>query len=189
VERAILVRHAESERNAAGTIGGDPALSAAGREQARRLARRLPPVELAVTSGFRRAVETADLSAPGVPRLELVELGEIDFGLYEGGTIEPYREWAWTAGPEEPCPGGGESRAAAVGRYARAWRTVLARPETTVLVVAHGLTVRYVLDALDGRDPAQRADGVPWAEPFPVAAADLERAAERLEGWLEAPTW
>jgi broad specificity phosphatase PhoE len=189
VERAILVRHAESERNAAGTIGGDPPLSAAGREQARRLAERLPPVELAVTSAFRRAVETAELAAPGVPRLELAELGEIDFGSYEGGTIEPYREWAWSAGPEEPCPGGGESRTAAVGRYTRGWRTVLARPETTLLVVAHGLTVRYVLDAIDGRNPAQRADGVPWAEPFPLVAAELERAAEWLETWLEDPRW
>jgi broad specificity phosphatase PhoE len=189
MERAILVRHAESERNAAGTIGGDPELSPVGREQARRLAERLPKVDLAVTSGLRRAVETAALAAPGAPRLDLRELGEIDFGSYEGGTIEPYREWAWSAGPEEPCPGGGESRAAAVRRYVRGWRTVLGRPEATVLVVAHGLTVRYVLDALDGRDPAQRANGVPWAEPFPVAAGELERAADRLEAWLEAPRW
>jgi broad specificity phosphatase PhoE len=189
MQRAILVRHAESERNAAGRIGGDPGLSAAGRDQARRLAERLPTVELAVTTGLRRAVETAELAFPGAPRLELPELGEIHFGSYEGGTIEPYREWAWAAGPEEPCPGGGESRADAVRRYVRGWRMVLARPELTVLVVAHGLTVRYVLDAIDGRDPAQRADGVPWAEPFPLAAAELERAVDRLEAWLEEPRW
>src|ERR671930_336944 len=101
MKRAILVRHAESERNAAGTIGGDPGLSAAGREQARRPAGRAPPGDLPVTSRPGRAVETAELASPGAPRLELRELGEIDFGSYEGGRIEPYREWAWAAGPDE----------------------------------------------------------------------------------------
>src|SRR5437879_2259272 len=109
MERAILVRHAESEHNAAGTIGGDPQLTETGRAQARALGERLPPLDLAVTSGLRRAVETAELAAPDAPRLSLQELGEIHFGRYEGGSIEAYREWAWAAGPEEPCPGGGES--------------------------------------------------------------------------------
>jgi broad specificity phosphatase PhoE len=189
MERAILVRHAESETNAAGTIGGDPPLTEAGRGQARALAARLPAIDLAATSGLRRAVETAELAAPDAPRLVVAELGEIRFGRYEGGTIDAYREWAWAAGPEEACPGDGESRLAAVGRYVRGWRTLLARPEPTVLVVAHGLVVRYVLDALAGKGPVQRADGVPSAEPFRVEAAELERAVDRLDAWTEAPRW
>jgi broad specificity phosphatase PhoE len=189
VERVILVRHAESERNAAGTIGGDPPLSERGRAQARALGDRLPNVDLAVTSGRRRAVETAELAAPAAPLLTLPELGEIDFGRYEGGAIEPYLAWAWSAGPDEPCPGGGESRVDAVRRYVDGWRAVLARTETTALVVAHGLTVRYVLDALEGGTPAARADGVSWAEPFPVEAEPLERAVDVLERWLEEPRW
>jgi probable phosphoglycerate mutase len=189
VERAILVRHAESARNAAGTIGGDPPLSEKGRAQARALAQRLPPVDLAVASGFRRAVETVELAAPDAPLLTLPELGEIHFGRYEGGPIEPYQAWAWSAGPEEPCPGGGESRADALRRFVRGWQALLARPERTVLVVAHGLVVRYVLDVLEGRMPAPRADGVPWAEPFPVGAERLEAAVGTLERWLEAPRW
>ena len=66
---------------------------------------------------------------------------------------------------------GGDSRAQTVARYVRAYRTILARPEETVLVVAHGLPVRYVLDALEGRNPAAAVAQVPYAEPF-----RLERA-------------
>src|SRR5207245_2343297 len=106
-------------------------------------------------------VDLPELAAPDAPRLTLQELGEIHFGRYEGGSIEAYREWAWAAGPEEPCPGGGESRLAAVSRYVQAWRALLGRPEPTLLVVAHGLVVRYVLDAVAGKGPLQRADGVP----------------------------
>jgi probable phosphoglycerate mutase len=189
VKHVILARHAESERNAAGTIGGDPPLSEGGRAQARSLAARLPAVDLAVASDFRRALETAELAAPDTPLLALPELGEIHFGRYEGGPIEPYQAWAWSAGPAEACPGGGESRVDAVRRYVRGWRTVLARPERTALVVAHGLVVRYVLDALEGRAPAPRVDGVAWAEPFPVEAERLDAAVAVLERWLEAPRW
>jgi broad specificity phosphatase PhoE len=164
-------------------------LTEAGRAQARALTERLPAVDLAVTSGLRRAVETAELAAPAAPTLVLAELGEIHFGRFEGDSIESYRAWAWTAGPEEPCPGGGESRAEAARRYVEGWRAVLARPEQTLLVVAHGLVVRYVLDALDGSDPAPRVDGVPSAEPFPVRGDALERAVDRLDAWAKEPRW
>ena len=189
MQRAILARHAESERNAAGTIGGDPPLSDGGRSQAAVLAGRLPRIDLAVTTGRRRTVETAELAAPDAPQLVLPDLAEIHFGGYEGGPIERYLEWAWSAGPEDPCPGEGESRAAAVRRFVRGWRTVLARPETTVLVVTHGLVVRYVLGAAAGAGPAQRVDGVPWAEPFTLEHDELERAVARLEAWVQNPSW
>jgi broad specificity phosphatase PhoE len=193
MERAILVRHAESQSSVTGLVNGvvrsDVPLTEAGRAQARALAERLPPLELCVTSEFRRAIETAELAAPEVPRLVLPGLNEIGFGRYEGGDFIAYRGWAGAAGPSDPCPGGGESRADAVRRYTRAWRTLLARPEQTVLVVAHGLVVRYVLNALDGLDPAPLLDGVPCAEPFPVDAVDLEGATERLELWAREPHW
>ena len=54
---------------------------------------------------------------------------------------------------------------------------------------AHGLVVRYVLDALEGRDPAPRVDGVPWAEPFALERPDLERAVARLDSWVQNPRW
>ncbi len=170
MERAILSRHAESEASVLGLLNGVAAtavgLTEAGREQARGMARHLPPVDLVATSEFRRAAETAELAAPAAPRLVLVELNEIGYGAYENGPYASYLAWAGSATAGEAGPGDGESRVAAAARYARALGLLLDRPERTVLVVAHGLFVRYVLDALAGRDPAPLLDDVPCAEPY-----------------------
>ena len=84
---------------------------------------------------------------------------------------------------------GGDSRAQTVARYAHAYRTILARPEDTMLVVANGLPVRYVLDALEGRNPAAAVAQVPYAEPFRLSARELETAVGRLESWVRNPSW
>ena len=84
---------------------------------------------------------------------------------------------------------GGDSRAETVARYVRAHRTILARPEKMILVVAHGLPVRYVLDALEGRNPAAAVSQVPYAEPFRLTAAELAAAVARLQSWVAAPVW
>jgi broad specificity phosphatase PhoE len=197
VRRAILARHGESVLSAIGRTNGDPVVAAglttAGREQARQLGRALvrERIDLCVTSEFERARETADLALEGrdTPRLVLPELNDIRFGAFEGRALTDYRAWAHAHGPEEAAPGGGESRAETIGRYVRAYRTILARPEDTVLVVAHGLPVRYVLDALEGRNPAPKVEQVPYAEPFRVGAADLAAAVERLSTWTVHPAW
>jgi broad specificity phosphatase PhoE len=196
VDRVVLARHGESERSVEGLTNGDPripcALTATGREEARRLGIELAddPIDLCVISEFERVRETADLALAGrdVPRLVLADLNDIRFGEYEGRPLTEYRAWAHAHGPEDVVPGG-DSRAQTVARYARAYRTILARPEATVLVVAHGLPVRYVLDALEGRDPAAAVAQVPYAEPFRLSAQELEAAVRRLESWVDSPAW
>jgi broad specificity phosphatase PhoE len=196
VEVAILVRHAESQFSSRGVVNGDPsvtggALTETGRAQARALGRALAqePIDLCVTSEFERVRETADiaLEARGVPRLVLPELNDIRFGSFEGKLLTDYRGWAWNCGPDDSCPGGGESRVAAARRFTKAFRDVLERPERTILVVAHGLPIRYVVDAARASNPAQRAEPIDYAEPHRFAAADLERAVERLEAWVADP--
>jgi broad specificity phosphatase PhoE len=197
VERVVLARHGESELSLVGRTNGDPSLAVglteAGREQARQLGRDLADetIDLCVTSEFLRAQETADLALAGrdVPRLVLADLNDIRFGEFEGRLLTEYRAWAHAHGPEEPAPGEGDSRAQTVARYVRAYRAILKRPERTALVVAHGLPVRYVLDAVAGRDPAAAIAQVPYAEPFPLSAGQLEEAVGRLEAWLMAPAW
>ena len=197
MERVVLARHGESELSLVGRTNGDPSravgLTEAGREQARQLGRDLAdePVDLCVTSEFLRAQETADLALQGreVPRLVLAGLNDIRFGEFEGRLLTEYRAWAHAHGPEEPAPGEGDSRAQTVARYVDAYRAILERPEATVLVVAHGLPVRYVLDAVAGRDPAAAVAQVPYAVPFRLSAGQLDDAARRLEGWLMAPAW
>jgi broad specificity phosphatase PhoE len=193
----ILARHGESAFSLARIVNGEPAtacpLTAAGEQQARLLGVQLAgdELDLCVTSEFERARQTADLALVGreIPRLVLPDLNDVRFGSFEGGTLAAYREWAAANEPTVEAPGGGESRSATVARYARAYRTILARPERTILVVAHGLPVRYVLNALEHQAPAPLVDQVPYAEPFRLSAAELEDAVCLLETWVGEPAW
>jgi broad specificity phosphatase PhoE len=197
MERILLARHAESEYSVRGAMNGDPAvavaLTPAGEEQARRLGDLLAhePIGLCATSEFARTRATADVALAGrdVPRLVLPELNDIRVGSFEGGLLADYREWAHAHGPEEEPPSGGESRAATVRRYVRAYRMLLARAERTSLVVAHGLPIRYVLNARDGIEPKAALDQVPYAEPFALSATELDAAVAVLERWAAAPAW
>jgi broad specificity phosphatase PhoE len=119
----------------------------------------------------------------------LAELNDIRFGEFEGRLLTEYRAWAHSHGPDEPGPGGGDSRAQTVARYVAAYGELLDRPEASVLVVAHGLPVRYVLDALKGHSPAAAVAQVPYAVPFRLSAAQLEDAVRLLDEWLAAPAW
>ena len=196
VETVILARHGESELSAAGLVSGDPAeprgLTEIGREQARRLGERLADdaIDLCVTSEFVRVRQTADLALAGreVPRLAVRELNDVRFGEFEGEPFEVYRAWARERDPTE-APPGGESRAEVAARYVRGFRRVLERPERTILVVAHGLPLRYTLLALEDLDPTPIVEQVPLAKPYRLTRAELERATARLERWSRSPVW
>ena len=196
METAILARHGESELSAAGLVSGDPAeprgLTEIGREQARRLGERLAgeAIDLCVTSEFVRVRQTADLALAGreVPRLVVPELNDVRFGEFEGQPFDVYRAWARERDPTEATPGG-ESRAEVAARYVRGFRRVLERPERTILVVAHGLPLRYTLLALEDLDPTPIVEQVPLAEPYRLTRAELERAMDRLERWSQSPVW
>ena len=196
METAILARHGESELSAAGLVSGDPAeprgLTETGREQAWRLGEHLggERIDLCVTSEFVRVHQTADLALAGrtVPRLVVPELNDVRFGEFEGRPFDEYRTWARERDPTE-APPGGESRAEVAARYVRGFRRVLDREERTILVVAHGLPLRYTLLALEGLDPTPIVEQVPLAEPYRLSRADLERATTRLERWSRSPVW
>jgi len=197
LKRAILVRHGESEYSVRGALNGDPSvpcgLTPRGREQARRLAAALAtqPLDLAVTSEFPRVLETADelLRGRDVPRLVLAELDDPRYGDYEGAQLEAYRAWA-RGESSSGVPGeGGESRLAIVERYVQAYRTILALPGETILVVAHSLPIAYALEARDGVPPAARLPIAAYATPFPFAADELAAVIAVLDRWLAAPTF
>ena len=196
MEQALLARHAESEFSVRGLTNGDPeievALTERGREQARLLGEHLAATEidLCAVSEFQRAQETADLALQSrdVPRLVVPELNDIRFGDFEGRMLADYRAWARAHGPEDVVPGG-ESRVESVRRSVAGWRAILRRPERTILVVAHSLPIRYVLNAAAGGSPKPAMEQVPYAEAFPLSAAELTRAVEHLEIWALAPAW
>jgi broad specificity phosphatase PhoE len=196
MERLVVVRHAEAESNAGETVSGvapGGGLTPAGVEQARRLGRALEPVPvgLAAVTDFRRTQATADLALEGreVPRLVVPDLNEIGFGHFEGGLLATYREWAWSAPADELCPGGGESRGNAAGRYARAFGALLERPEAVVLAVTHAVPIRYLLNAAEGLPPAARIEPVPHAEPFELQAEQVRAAVVLLADWSGRPVF
>jgi probable phosphoglycerate mutase len=194
MERLILVRHAHSASNERDVVSCSPpgeGLSELGVEQALALREALAaePIDLGLATELRRSQETLELALTGrdVPTEVFPGLNEIHFGAFEGGPLASYREWAWTNEPDVLCPGGGESRVEAAVRFAGALGDLLSRAENAVLLVSHALPVRYVIDASDGRFPAQRIGHVPHATPFPLAREAVERAAETLRVWAEAP--
>jgi len=145
-----LLRHGETDANAARIVQRpEVALSARGREQAERLARRLADGRVAhvVSSDLRRAVETAEaiVRATGAS-LELDPcLRERDFGDVRGTAYAALAEDIF--GPDY-APPNGETWAAFHVRVDAAWRGVLARAATTpgdLVVVTHGLVVGAVV--------------------------------------------
>ena len=191
MEQVVLARHGESVFSARGLVNGDVAVSCPlterGEEEARALGEALAgePIDLSVTSEFERARQTADLALAGrdVPRLVVAELNDPRYGVFEGGALDEFREWAWSHGSGD-APPEGESRRELVARYARGYRLVLGRPERSALVVAHSLPIAYALG-----EPQPRMRMVERGAAHRLSAGELRAAVERLEAWLEAPTW
>jgi broad specificity phosphatase PhoE len=147
VAELILVRHGETDWNRDLRYQGhaDPPLNAAGREQARELARELETIELHAiyTSDLRRAAETAEIINLGrsVPLTRDERLREIDVGSWSGLT---------RAEIEERFPGetmhDGESREEHQARVVRAVTTIAARHDgARILIVSHGGSLRALL--------------------------------------------
>ena len=194
MEQAILARHAETELNLREILNGDAShdvrLTRRGREQARALGRAAGTVDVVAHTEFGRTRETAELAWPEAPKLVVPELNEIRFGRFEGTHwADGYHEWARSSSPLDPCPGGGESRAEAIRRYLRGYRTLLDRAERVVALVAHGAQVRYVLLALAGSPPVPVLEGVLPATPYRVTRGELERAVALIEEWVREPAW
>jgi probable phosphoglycerate mutase len=197
MERAIFVRHGESEYSARKLVNGDPTvvvgLTEEGRQQARQLAERLAgePIDLCVVTEFGRTRETADLALEGreVPRIVLRDLNDPFYGEFEGKALAEYRKWAGTHGPLDVPPGEGEARAAIAERYARGFRTLLERPEESLLVVCHSLPIAFALAAADGRRPSAKMPLITPAEPHILYEPSLRDAVEHIEEWVRDPVY
>jgi broad specificity phosphatase PhoE len=197
VERALLVRHAESVFSARGLATGRVdvrcPLSKRGEAQARALAEDLADegIDLCVTSELERTRQTAEIALAdrAVPRIVVPELNDPLYGRYEGGPLDAYLAWALANDSAAEPPDGGERRQTLVARYAHGFRRVLERPERAILVVTHSLPIAYLLMALAGRDPARRVPLVEYAKPHVISGRELADAVDRLDAWCAAPTW
>jgi probable phosphoglycerate mutase len=196
VKRLLVARHGESEFSLKQLVNGDPGvacpLTETGRAQARALGEALAgeAIELCAVTEFERVRETAELALEGrdVPFLVVPELNDPRYGEFEGGPLAAYREWVWDRGPLE-APPGGENRGELAWRYAKGFRTLLARPEEAILLVAHSLPIAYVRDAAAARPPRSKTDQVEYAELLELDHSGLERAVAVLEDWAAAPAF
>jgi broad specificity phosphatase PhoE len=187
--RLTLVRHGETDGQSSIRYYGrtDVPLSPLGRAQMERVRAALAARRFAAvyTSTLSRASEAAriisDAAGGTVLRPMLIAgFDEIDFGEWEGLTIEEiqercprlYTEWAAHRGGDFIYPGG-ESTRGFRARVAQALREVLARaPSGELLFVLHKGVIRCILAELLGYDEAQRRNLIVALGSIHVVACD-----------------
>ncbi|MBI3328879.1 MAG: histidine phosphatase family protein [Nitrospinae bacterium] len=177
--RIILVRHGETDWNAAGRLQGhrDRPLNAVGRAQAQRVAIHLAggPVRAIYSSDLARSYETASIIDQTV-RVGIVTsaaLRERGYGIWEGltpaeiqaGYPEQFAEWR--SGRMDFAPAGGETRNQLLDRSLTELHTIARRhPGETVVVVTHGGLCYVVLAHIVGRGEGDRhAEETPQVAP------------------------
>jgi broad specificity phosphatase PhoE len=188
VQLYVIARHGESTLNFEQRINGDPSvavrLTQKGRDEAQLLGQQLAhvPLELCVHTRFSRTRETAEIALAGrdVPFEEIPELDDINVGELEGQTLQDYREWKHAHTRRDAFPGG-ESLDDAARRYADAFERLLQRPESSILVVAHEIPLRYAINAADGSDDLDGpAHQLANATPYLFDADALQRAVDGI---------
>lgn len=179
--RLFLVRHGETDWNAAGRLQGhaDRPLSERGREQAARAAERFAgiPFAAAVSSDLARARETASIlgSSLGLEARPDPRLREIHFGKWEGLTLAEVRarsaggRFVFDLDPlDARAPGGESARDVAARVFAAADDLARAAPGERVMLVAHALPIALL---------RCRARGLPlagaWKSPLRNLGFDL----------------
>lgn len=185
MHRLLLVRHGESEWNAGGRVQGqgDPPLSAAGRDQARRAAEAVDGVDgPVVASDLRRARETAEILAEALGLGAVIgepTLREIDVGRWSGLTRpeiearDPEAYAAWREGRLEAFPDG-ESRETFAARVLKGLERAV--EHGAALAVAHG----GVLRAIERHCGLERGPSFGYLDGFRLEVGSEIRVLERV---------
>jgi len=168
--KIILIRHCQTEDNAAGHMQGysnDSAFTEEGKIQAEKLLNRLKdePIKNIYCSDLGRAIKTAEAIAKA-HNLEVVpvkELRECDIGDWKVLPVkEGINKWikyydeekAKGINREEIRPPNGENSFDHQKRVMQAINKIISdNPEDTVVIVGHGGTNRVIIGTLDNKDP------------------------------------
>jgi broad specificity phosphatase PhoE len=152
-----IARHGETAWNAEHRLQGqtDIPLNDKGRQQARALHELMAGVRLdhVYSSNLSRSHETALIATGGVEPEQLRDLGERNFGKFQGKvSVAPDVKPEWDARSKDPDDAldGGESRTQFHERVQRALKQILAAYPRggTILIVAHGGTNQQLLRSL-----------------------------------------
>jgi probable phosphoglycerate mutase len=189
--RLALIRHGETEWNRSGRWQGhtDVPLSAAGRAQAARLARRLAKegwrFDALYASDQSRAWETAVIlgGALGLSPAAAQALREIDLGDWAGHSVEEIARafpeaWGRLEAGEDIARGGGETFARFQSRILN-WLDPVSRRHAgqTAAIVTHGGVIRAIL---------LHARGLPWKERHQIPSienASLSVVEKTIDRW------
>ena len=172
--RIVLVRHGEALCNALGIVGGPVGcggLTSHGVDQALALrdrlvlSRELDDAVALYTSILPRAIQTAQIIAPGLPaRLQAVrdcELCELHPGEADGLTwdemIATFGGPDWDVDPHQPFAPGGESWMDFYERCERALTAIVQRHAgERVILVVHGGVIEQAMKIVERKDPMLR---------------------------------
>jgi broad specificity phosphatase PhoE len=187
LRRILLVRHGETDGESSIRFHGstDVDLSAEGREQVERAGRqvRRQPIDLVVASPLRRSWRAAWIAGGGAPvRLES-DFREVDFGRWEGLTMEeiqvcdPILCEDWQSGADGFGYPGGESREEFRARVGRGLERLLAADVYSALLVLHKGVIRLIAEQLTG-------EALPVGDPLLGGIVTLTRSGKG--SWLRS---
>lgn len=114
-----------------------------------------PPADYIFTSPYQRCRQTAEILYPNFPTAVIRELGECDFGEFEGKTPEEltgnpaYK--AWLQGNADAAPPGGESNRSFASRVCGSFIKIadgmIASGIQNAAIVTHGGAIMAILSA------------------------------------------
>lgn len=188
----ILVRHGESETNVRKAFTGqlDAPLTAAGREQARRMAQYLDKyrVDKIYVSPLQRAVDTAGAIAlrQNCPMEKREDIKEIDSGKWQGLTFAeiaekyPQTYQVWKSDIGNAAPEGGETCRELYDRVTAFFEKVLQEKEETVCLVAHATPIRMI-ESYIRANSVDAAQDIPWVPNASVTVYEYDGAFLQVE--------
>jgi 2,3-bisphosphoglycerate-dependent phosphoglycerate mutase len=180
----LLLRHGETDWNRDGRWQGhsDTHLNDAGRRQARRVAAELDGVDVIYASDLARARETAVIIGAAVGRDVEIDprLRERSFGSWEGLTApEIEQQFAEELARWRVGEGAGPDDAEPFDAFAERVQlfvdeTAARHPDETVLVVAHGGTIRVIHALARGLDYVRDHRSIPGVPNCAVARFEVQ---------------
>ena len=153
-----IVRHGQTEKNKANVLQGrsNAPLNEAGRSQAAELRERLAAAgvcfDMVYTSPLLRAVQTAEILAPGVPQKTDERLIEMDYGPYEGmdyASFPPEVLYFFKDFIHNPAPPGMEPLQSVVDRLGVFLEAIREEAEKkNILISTHAIAMKGALEYL-----------------------------------------
>lgn len=156
--KIYLIRHGQSQWNILSKVQGqkDASLTDLGKEQARKLGKRLidENIDIIYSSDLSRALETAKIISSIIdkPIIESKEIREINFGLWEGLTMEEiqnkYKEeyLTWMKEPEKFILEGAETLEALKNRVMKfVEKIIIENKDKNIALVSHSASLKVII--------------------------------------------